>query len=112
MDADKNGQVTRLEIEQFQRLQAVAEAGARNRVLFVQLDKDKNGQISPTEFMAVTPPATVDARPIISQYDANRDGSVSVVEYRSVKLSRFDGVDTDKDGIASIAEQRASGLIK
>lgn len=112
MDADKNGQVTKVEIEQFQRLQAVAESQARNRALFAQLDKDRNGQISAAEFAAVTPPPTVNAQPLIAQYDANRDGKVSQVEYRSVKLTRFDRIDADKDGIASLAEQRAAGLIK
>jgi len=112
MDADKNGQVTKIEIEQFQRLQAVAESQARNHAMFVQLDKDRNGQISPAEFAAVTPPATINGQPLIAQYDANHDGKVSQIEYRGVKLMRFDAIDADKDGIASIAEQRAAGLIK
>jgi hypothetical protein len=112
MDADKNGQVTKLEIEQFQRVQAVAEAQARNRALFSQLDTDRNGQISPAEFAKVTPPEAINAQPLITQYDGNRDGKVTLVEYRSVKLSRFDRIDADKDGIASVAEQRAAGLIK
>jgi len=112
MDADKNGFVTKIEIEQFQRLQAVAESQARNRAMFAQLDKDKNGQISPAEFAAVTPSPTVNAQPLIAQYDSNHDGKVSQIEYRSVKLSRFDAIDSDKDGIVSLAEQRAAGLIK
>ncbi len=112
MDADKNGQVTKLEIEQFQRLQAVAEAQARNRAMFTQLDKDRNGQISSAEFAAVTPPATINAMPLIAQYDSNKDGKVSQIEYRSVKLTRFDAIDSDKDGIVSLAEQKSAGLIK
>ena len=112
MDADKNGQVTKLEIEQFQRLQAVAQAQARNRALFAQLDADRNGQISRAEFAKVTATEAVNAQPLIAQYDSNRDGKVTQVEYRGVKLSRFDAIDTDKDGIASVAEQRAAGLIK
>ena len=112
MDADKNGQVTRQEVEGFQRLAAVAEAAQRNRAMFAELDTDRNGQISPAEFAKVTPPAAINAQPVIAQYDGNRDGQVSQVEYRSVKLSRFDRIDTDKDGIASIAEQLAAGLSK
>ena len=40
MDADKWGQLTRTKIEQFQKLTAIAEAQARNRALFAQLDAD------------------------------------------------------------------------
>ena len=50
MDADKNGQLTRAEIEQFQTQQLAAQARARNKSLFGQLDKDKNGQLSQAEF--------------------------------------------------------------
>lgn len=112
MDPDKNGQVTRAEIEGFQRAVAVAEAGKRNRAMFQQVDSDKNGQISPAEFAKVTPPPPANAHPLISQYDSDRNGQVSKIEYRSIKLSRFDNIDTDKDGVASVAEQRTAGLIK
>ena len=112
MDADKNGDVTRAEIEAFQRSVAVAESGKRNRALFQQLDTDRNGQISPAEFTKVTPPDAVNARPLIAQYDADKNGRVSKIEYRSAKLSRFDRIDADKDGVASVAEQRSAGLIK
>jgi hypothetical protein len=114
MDADKNGQVTGAEIEAFQRAVAVAEAAQRNRALFAQLDSDRNGQISPAEFAKAGAPAAgaVNAAPLVAQYDANRDGRVTQVEYRTVKLSRFDRIDADKDGTASVAEQRAAGLIK
>ena len=112
MDADKNGLVTKQEVEGFQRAAAVAEAAQRNRAMFAELDTDHNGQISPAEFAKVTPPVAINAQPEIAQYDGNRDGQVSQVEYRSVKLTRFDRIDTDKDGIASIAEQRAAGLSK
>jgi len=112
MDADKNGQVTRAEVEAFQRAVAVAEAAQRNRTLFAQLDTDRNGQVSLAEFGKLNQPQPVNGQPTIAQYDGNRDGQVSIVEYRSVKLGRFDRIDADKDGVASIAEQRAAGLIK
>lgn len=47
-DADKNGQLTSSEIEEYQKLQAAAQAEARNRALFAQLDTDKNGRLSKT----------------------------------------------------------------
>ena len=112
MDADKDGKLGRAEVEAFQRAAAVAEAAQRNRALFAQLDTDRNGQLSPAEFLKVTVPAVTDARPMFSQYDGNRDGIITLVEHRTIKLARFDAIDADKDGIASPAEQRAAGLIK
>ena len=70
MDADKNGQLTHAEIEQYQKLSAVAEAQGPQRALFAELDNDKNGQLSPAEFAqadrrphaAANCPADADAR--------------------------------------------------
>jgi hypothetical protein len=113
MDADKNNVVTRIEIEQFQRAVSYLEAQARVRTLFAQLDTDRNGQLSPTEFgkMAVAP-APPKATPILGQADLNRDGKITLVEYRTAKLANFDRMDTDKDGVVSLAEMKAAGLIK
>ena len=113
MDADKNGQLTKTEIEQFQRLQAVAQSQARNRALFVQLDADRNGQISPGEFAKlVQQPPPPNGQPMLARMDANRDSQVSLVEHRAATLINFDRMDTDKDGVVTPAEMRASGLIK
>lgn len=113
MDANKDGQVTKTEVEDFQRLTSVAESQARNRQLFAQLDADHNGQLSPAEFAKVeapTPP--VNGQPVIAQLDLNKDGKVSLVEYRTAKLASFDRIDTDKDGVVTVAEMRAAGVIK
>ena len=111
MDADKNGQLTRTEIEQFQRLTAVAEAQARNRALFAQLDADKNGQISPTEFSrATTPSTTANAQPMIARMDSNRDSQINLIEHRTATLANFDRLDSDKDGIVTPAEMKAGGI--
>ena len=112
MDADKDGQLTRLEIEQFQKAIIVAAAQARNRQLFAALDTDKNGQISPTEFVRV-PMNTPAANPLqILGFDSGRDGKVSLLEHRTATLANFDRLDTDKDGNVSLAEGRAGGVIK
>lgn len=112
MDADKDGQLTRLEIEQFQKAIIVAAAQARNRQLFAALDTDKNGQISPTEFLRV-PMNTPAANPLqILGFDSGRDGKVSLLEHRTATLANFDRLDTDKDGNVSLAEGRAGGVIK
>jgi len=111
MDADKNGQATRTEIEQYQRQQAAAQVQARNRSVFAQLDTDKNGQLSPAEFAKIatpTPPAS--AQPILSRMDGNRDNQVSVVEHRTATLANFDRLDSDKDGNVTAAEMKAAGI--
>jgi len=111
VDADKNGQLTRTEIEQFQKLQAVADAQARNRSLFAQLDADKNGQISAAEFTKmVTPPPVANAGPMLSREDSNRDQQISLVEHRIATLANFDRLDTDRDGVVTPAEMKAGGI--
>lgn len=113
MDANRNNVLTRAEIEQFQRTASLLEAQARIRALFARLDTDKNGQLSEAEFgkMPVTV-ASTNAGPMIGQYDLNRDGSITLVEYRTAKLANFDRMDADKDGVVSLAEMKAAGLIK
>lgn len=113
MDADKDGQVTKAEADAFQRGVALAGARARAQAAFAQLDKDKNGQLSFAEFAALqqaVPPA--DGRPLLAQYDSNKDGRISLVEHRAGKLARFDRIDTDKDGVVTVAEMKAAGVIK
>ncbi len=111
MDADKNGLLTRIEIEQFQKLQAVATAQARNRGLFVRLDADRNGQLSPAEFARlVQPPPASNAQPVLARMDGNKDQQVSLIEHRTATLANFDRLDTDKDGVVSAAEMKAGGI--
>lgn len=111
MDADKNGQLTPVEIEQYQKLQAVVQAHARNLVLFAQLDTDKNGQLSKTEFSKLATPApTANAQPMLSRMDGNRDRQVSLVEHRTATLANFDRIDADRDGVVTPAEMKAGGV--
>jgi len=111
MDADKNGQLTRTEIEQYQKLSAVAEAKARNHALFAQLDTNKNGQLSPAEFAKVSAAIPVaNAQPMLAREDSNRDDQVSLIEHRTATLANFDRLDTDKDGVVTAAEMKAGGI--
>ncbi len=111
IDADKNGQLTKSEIEAYQTQQLTAQARARNKALFGQLDKDKNGQLSQAEFAQIATPAPVaNAQPMIARMDGNRDSQISVAEHRTATLANFDRVDSDKNGVVTAAEMKAGGV--
>lgn len=110
MDADKNGTVTPAEIEGFDRAVSLLKAQAKNRQLFVRLDADRNGQLSATEFARLASPEPVNAAPMLTHMDINRDQAISLVEYRTATLANFDRMDADKNGIVTPAEMKAAGI--
>ena len=111
MDADKNGIVTRAELEGFERAISVLDIQKRNRALFAQLDTDRSGQISATEFARFqTAPPPPNVGPKMAKFDANRDKRIGLVEYRAGTLANFDRLDADKDGYVSAAEMAAGGI--
>lgn len=107
IDTDRDGQISRVEIDKFQRAAALAIVQERRRRLFADLDADRNGQISPSEFAKV-PIATprTDAATLM-RFDTGRDGKVSLLEHRTATLANFDRLDTDKDGVVSALERTA-----
>jgi Ca2+-binding EF-hand superfamily protein len=112
MDADKNGQLTKSEIEQFQTQRQADQSRTRNKELFRQLDKDKNGQLSQAEFAKIATPAPVaNAQPMIARMDGNRDSQISMAEHRTATLANFDRLDRDKDGVVTTAEMKAGGVV-
>jgi hypothetical protein len=110
MDADKDGTVTRAEIEGFERAVSVLKAQARNRQLFARLDADRNGQLTAAEFARLAAPAPVNAAPVLTRMDLNRDQSITLIEYRTGTLANFDRMDADKDGIVTPAEMKTAGV--
>jgi Ca2+-binding EF-hand superfamily protein len=112
MDANQDKVVTRSEIEQFERAANLLQARAAAHLLFEKMDTDRNGQLSPAEFERMVTPAPPNPAPILAQHDVNKDGKITLVEYRTAKLANFDRMDADKDGIVSVAEMRAAGLVK
>ncbi|HXG80700.1 MAG TPA: hypothetical protein VNJ05_02760, partial [Sphingomicrobium sp.] len=97
--------------EQFQQQQAAAQALARNQQLFAELDSDKNGQLSKSEFAkTMAQPAPANAQPMLSRMDGNRDQSISLVEHRTATLANFDRLDADRDGYVTDAEMKAAGI--
>lgn len=111
MDADKDGRVTAIEMQQFRHAVSVTQGQERNRRLFAQLDADRNGQISPAEFARmVVPVSAPNVAPQMARFDLDRDKAISLVEYRTGTLANFDKLDTDKDGYVSVAEMKAGGI--
>jgi len=109
LDANGDGKVTAQEVTAKQTQDEKAQALALNRKIFTQLDKDKNGTLSPDEFAGlVGNPPPVDPRPFMQRMDLDKDGTVNLIEHRTVMLATFDAIDRDKDGVVTPAEMQAS----
>jgi Ca2+-binding EF-hand superfamily protein len=104
VDTNKDGQMSRAEIETFQKAAAVRMIAARSQAVFAKLDADHNGQLSATEFAKLnnTDPK-VDISNVMS-VDTNKDGKVSLAEHKAATLETFTSVDANKDGILTEAE--------
>lgn len=111
MDADKDGRLTKKEVEDYQRAVSILAAQQRNIALFQALDADKSGTLSPAEFAKLPMQSPPSPAPLILAMDLNRDGKITLVEYRTATQANFDRMDTDKDGIISAAEMKTAGLI-
>ncbi len=110
LDANRDGNGTRAEVEANQRRIVALAASQRAAAAFARIDTDRNGQLSLAEFTRATAtPVKADPGAVMNRLDANRDAKVTIVEYRTLTLTNFDRLDTDKDGMLSLAEQRAGG---
>lgn len=114
MDANKDGTLSKAELEAHQRRIALAAATRQAQARFTQIDTDRNGQISPAEYSkaSVGTVAPVDASPVMARLDANADSKVTSLEHRVLTLATFDRIDADKDGVLTPAEQKAGGLAR
>jgi len=112
VDTNKDGQMSRTEIETFQRAAATAMLTARNKAIFAKLDADKNGQLSAAEFAKLSAaPVKVDASSVLA-IDTDKDGQVSLAEHRAAMLETFTRFDTNKDGTLTEAEVAAESAKK
>ncbi len=113
LDADKNGKVTRAEIEKritTETAAELAEITKRRADSFAKLDTNKDGSVTKAEFEAAVPlpkVPPVDSAPVLARFDANKDGTISATEYGARTLANFDELDANKDGIVTAAEQQA-----
>ena len=117
VDTNKDGYTDRAEIEAAEaRVLANRKAQMlkQREAAFRQLDKDKSGSLSLQEFnsaVAAQSPKP-DATPRLKQLDKNGDGKISMVESRAPAEAQFVRLDTNKDGILSVEEQRRRGAKK
>ncbi len=108
IDANKDGKVTFTEIEQFRQARLDERARQANAARFNQLDKDKNGYLSQQEFAAlIGKPPRINAKPLVTRFDKNKDGLLTREEYRGGSLGDFERRDVNKDGMLAPDEARA-----
>ncbi len=114
LDADRNGKVTRAEIDKRITTDNAAELAALSRQRdesFRKLDANNNGQVTRAEFDATVTLPTVPApnsAPVLARFDTNKDGSITAAEFRAPTLAGFDRVDANRDGSVTLAEQQAA----
>lgn len=112
IDTNKDGSVDRAEMEAAETRAIAVRKGQilkQREAAFRQLDKDKSGSLSLSEFnsvVAAEPTRKPDAAPRITRLDTNKDGKVSMAENRAPANAQFDRLDTNKDGILSVDEQK------
>ena len=112
IDTNKDGQLTRAEVDASQKAAITLQVQARQRAVFATLDGDRNGQLSLVEFskVPVTPrPTNPD---VLMRFDTSRDGKVSLIEHRTATLANFDRLDVDKDGVVSPFEMMGGGIVR
>lgn len=110
-----------------------ADREARQKAVFDRIDTDHSGEISYAEFTAMRDKRGDRAerrgdhdregprmgkrgkrggpgmgpRAMLRQADANHDGAITLAEFQTAALARFDAVDTNHDGTISQAERKA-----
>jgi Ca2+-binding EF-hand superfamily protein len=113
MDADHDGKVTAAEIDArlVKSAEAKLEAIKKERdAAFARLDVNSDGNISRAEFEEKAKLPTIkkpDAQPFMAEFDANKDGAITLEEFRTPTLANFAAMDANHDGTVTPAEARA-----
>lgn len=111
VDTNKDGQMSRAEIEATQLAVITARVNARNKAVFAEFDADKNGQITAAEFARASPAPKPDATPVL-KIDTNKDGQVSLAEHRAATIDTFTRIDANKDGLITGLEVKNAAEAK
>jgi hypothetical protein len=96
MDANGDGKIDK------------AEYGASAKAMLDRLDTDKDGKISAAEQSAMGGGGGGGGGGFMAGADADKDGSITLAELQAQRATRFDQMDTNKDGSLS-QEERAAG---
>ncbi len=108
VDSNNDGQMSRTEIETFQRATATRMMATRSAAIFKALDVDNNGALSAVEFAKLgSGPPKIDAASVL-RIDTSKDGQISRAEHRAATLDTFTQIDTNKDGVLTAAEAQAT----
>jgi len=109
LDTDRDGVVTAAEVAAKQQSDMRTQALQANQQLFVQVDVNGDGYLSPEEFAALAATGQqTDGSQFMARVDLDRDGTVTLIEHRRVMLDTFDAIDADLDGMVTTTEMAAS----
>src|SRR5512134_92449 len=113
MDSDKDGKVTAAEIDTrlLKSAEAKIEVLKKERdAAFAKLDTNSDGTISRAEFdekaklPTINPP---NAKPFLDRFDSDKDGAITLDEFREPTLANFAGMDANHDGTVTPEEANA-----
>ena len=108
-DGNGDGTVTAQEVSARLTSEQQQQVLAANREIFINLDRDGNGALSPDEFARLAAEvAPVDPASFVERFDLDRNGTITLVEHRTVMLAGFDAIDADKDGVVTPDEMAAT----
>lgn len=119
IDANRDGSITREERATHFKASAEARRAEATKARFADLDKDKNGQLSQSEFAAGG--ASVDGKgpdrhrsggsmgdkPERVRADADKNAKISFADFSARGVEAFARADVNKDGTVIIAELQA-----
>ncbi|RYZ12611.1 MAG: calcium-binding protein [Alphaproteobacteria bacterium] len=119
IDANKDGSITREERAAYFKADADARRAEVTKTRFADLDKDKNGQLSQSEFSAGGARAdgkgpgrhhggrSMGGNPERVRADADKDAKTSFADFSARGAEAFARADANKDGTVTIAELQA-----
>lgn len=111
-DGNHDGVITKDELAAAEA-RALQRAGAvqqsRLEAEFKKLDTNHDNRLSLDEFKAAAPARKAGTGDrLLARFDTNKDGKVTIAEYRAPQLANFDKADTDRNGTLTAQEAQAA----